>query len=123
MVPLLPRLLPGDERVDLLYSLFLLYNATANSSLKQRINIKLPVLGAMPKEFKYAFDPAHELREEAVVMGVYLMNKLVKVVLVSLAQINKRLDGLVRICRGVLLSALIDGLALNISTIPILETR
>lgn len=43
-------------------------------------------------------------------MCVNFVDKLVKVVLVPLAQINESLNSLVRICRGVLLSALVNDL-------------
>lgn len=51
----------------------------------------------MPEKFENAFDPTHELGKEAVVMRMNLVNELVEVVLVPLAEVNKGLDSLVRI--------------------------
>jgi hypothetical protein len=64
----------------------------------------------MTQELKDAFYPSHKLREKPIVMNMNLMDKLVKVVLVSRAQVDKCLNGLIRVCRGVLLSALFNNL-------------
>lgn len=108
-VPPLPGLLPGNERVDLRNRLLLVHSA-AEAPLKERIDVEGSVVGAVAEEFEDAFDPSHELREQSVVVHVHLVDKLVKVVLVPLAQVNERLDGLVRVSRSILLPALVNDL-------------
>ena len=52
----------------------------------------------MAQELEDPFDPAHELCEEPVIVRVYLVDELVEVVFVALAEVNECLDGLVRVC-------------------------
>jgi hypothetical protein len=57
-----------------------------------------------------SLDPAHQLVKQAIVVQVDLMNKLVELFLVTSAQINERLNGLIRVCRHFLLLAFFDNL-------------
>ena len=56
----------------------------------------------MPEELEDALQPAHELSEEAVVVDVDFVDKLVEVVLVSSAEVDEGLYSLIRICGDVL---------------------
>lgn len=63
----------------------------------------------MAQEFEDAFEPAHELAEEAVVVDVDFVDELVEVVFVAGAEINKGLDRLVRVGGDVLALGALDG--------------
>ncbi len=65
------------------FSLLIEFVLTAPSN--KALISSVPFVGALPQEFQYALDPPHQLGEQTVVMGVNLMDELVKVVLVTLA--------------------------------------
>jgi fumarate reductase subunit C len=64
----------------------------------------------LAKEFEYPFYPAHELREETVVVRVDFVNEFVEVVFVSLAEVDESLDGLIGVCGNILFLAFVDDL-------------
>ena len=56
----------------------------------------------MTEEFEDPLNPDHEGGEETIIMDVDFVDKLVEVVLVAGAEIDKGLNGLVRVGRDVL---------------------
>ena len=56
----------------------------------------------MTEEFEDSLNPDHEGGEETIIMDVDFVDKLVEVVLVAGAEIDKGLNGLVRVGRDVL---------------------
>lgn len=64
----------------------------------------------MAQEFENAFQPAHELIKEPVVVVVNLVDELVEIVLVACAEVDECLNSLVGICRNLLSLAGFDGL-------------
>lgn len=81
-----------------------------NSTGDEGVDVNFSGLGTLAEEFEDILNPAHELSEETIVMRMHLVDKFVEVVLMPLAEINERLNCLVRVCRDVLLSAFIDDL-------------
>src|SRR5690606_15431570 len=59
VVPLLPRLLPRDELVHLGDHRLLVDDPHADGALEERVDVKLPVLGALAQELEDVLDPAH----------------------------------------------------------------
>ena len=56
----------------------------------------------MTEELEYPFNPGHEGGEETVIMDMNFMDEFVEVVLVAGAEVDKGLNGLVRVCGDVL---------------------
>lgn len=56
----------------------------------------------MAQELENAFQPAHELRKEAVIVYVDFMYEFVEIVLVTTTKVDERLHGLIWVGRDVL---------------------
>jgi hypothetical protein len=110
-MPLLAGGLPLDQTIDLSDGFPPVDGACVHAALEQRIHVKLAAaVGSVTQELKDAFQPAHQLVEEPVVVEVDLMDELVEVILVARAKIDERLDCLVRVCGDLLPLASLDGL-------------
>ena len=102
-MPFLPRHLPLDQAVDLANRLILVDNPGVHASLEQGVHIKLTTAArAVTQEVENPLQPTHQLIEETIVMLVDFVDKLVEVVLVPRAQINKGLYCLVGVRRDFL---------------------
>ena len=62
----------------------------------------------MPEEFQDAFQPAHQLPEETIVVNVYFVHEFVEVVLVPCAEVDERLNGLIGIGGDILTLGFFD---------------
>ena len=82
-MPPLPRQLPLNQQIDLLYSLLTINQALFHGLLKQTIHIQLAPRGSMFQELQNALDPAHELVKQAIIVNVNLMDKFVQILFVS----------------------------------------
>ncbi len=102
LVPFLPLLLPLDEGVDLRDRCVFVDAAHVEGALEEGVHVEFAALGPVAEELEDAFEPAHELLEEAVVVDVDFVHELVEVVLVALAEVDEGLHGLVRVGRDVL---------------------
>lgn len=108
LVPFLALFLPRDEGVDLGDGGVPVDAAHVDGALEEGVHVEFAALGAEAEELKDAFEPAHELLEEAVVMDVDFVHELVEVVLVALAEVDEGLHGLVRVGRDVLPLGFVD---------------
>ena len=109
LMPLLPLLLPLDQRVDFLNRDILINLSHIDRALKQRIHVQLPALGPISQELEDPFQPAHELAEETVVVDVDFVNEFVEVIFVAGAEVDEGLDRLVRVGGDVLALGALDG--------------
>jgi hypothetical protein len=84
LMPLLPLRLPPNQTVNLPNRLLLIHPPALHRPRKQGIHIQLSsTRGSVPQKLKDAFQPAHELVEEPVVVDMHLMHEFVEVVLVA----------------------------------------
>ena len=109
-MPLFACFLPGDQLVDLRDCFFLVELTDANSTGDECVYVEFSGLRTLSEELQNAFDPAHELPKKTVVMSMHLVDKLIEVVFVALAQVDERLNCLVRVGGDVLLAAFINDL-------------
>lgn len=101
-MPFLPLFLPLDERVDLRDRDVFVDAAHVDGALEEGVHVEFAAFGPVAEEVEDAFEPTHELLEEAVVVDVDFVHELVEVVLVALAEVDEGLDGLVRVGGDVL---------------------
>lgn len=95
-VPLLPGHLPLDQTIDLANCLFLVDQVRVYSAPEECIHVELTTTSrTMAQEVQDALQPAHKLVKKTVVVLVHFVNELVEIVLMTGAQIDKRLNGLV----------------------------
>tara|TARA_R110002060_G_scaffold44781_1_gene56133 strand:+ start:202 stop:669 length:468 start_codon:yes stop_codon:yes gene_type:complete len=109
-VPFLAGFLPGDEGVDFGDGFVLVELADGDGAREEGVDVELAGFGALAEELEDTFDPAHELGEEAVVMGVDFVDEFVEVVFVALAEVDEGLDCLVGVGGDVLFTAFVDDL-------------
>ena len=108
LVPFFALFLPFDQSVDFVDRNALVNLAHVRRALEQGVHVQLATFGAVAQKFKDTFQPAHELTEEAVVVDMDLVDEFVKVVFVTGAEIDERLDGLVGVGGDVLALGTID---------------
>lgn len=109
-MPLLARLLPRDQPVDLGDGGIFVELVDRHGTFEERVHIELAGGGALAQELEDAFYPAHELCEEPVVVRVHFVHEFVEVVLVARAEVDEGLDGLIGVCGNVLFAAFFDDL-------------
>lgn len=110
-MPLLAGGLPLDQTIDLSDGFPPVDSARVHAALKQSVHVELAAtIGSVAQKFKDAFQPAHELVKEPIVVDVDLVNELIEVVLVARAEVDECLDGLVGVCGDLLSLAGFNGL-------------
>lgn len=114
-MPFLAGFLPRDEGVDFGDGFVLVELADRDGTCEEGVDVELAGFGALAEEFQDAFYPAHELGEEAVVVGVDFVDEFVEVVFVSLAEVDEGLHGLVGVGGDILLAAFVNDLLSRLS--------
>lgn len=109
-MPFLPRFLPRNQRINLGNSFLLIELFDRHGTSEEGVDIEFSGLGALAQELEDPFYPAHELREEAVVVRVDLVHEFVEVVFVSLTEVDEGLDCLVGVGGDILFAAFVDNL-------------
>ncbi len=109
-MPPLPGGLPFDQRIDFADRGIFFDCSDVKRALYECVHVQLTATARpVAEKFENAFEPAHELIEKAVVVGMYFVDEFVQIIFVPGAEINESLHRLVGICRDVLtLSALYD---------------
>ena len=101
-MPLFALFLPFYQLVNLGDRGRLVDLAHVDGALEESIHVQFSAFGAVAEKLEDPFQPAHKLGEEAVVVDMDLVDELVEIVLVSCAQVDERLDGLIGVGGDVL---------------------
>ena len=97
LMPFLALFLPFDKRVNFCYGSVFVNMANVDGALEEGVHVQFPTLGPVTEELEDALNPSHESGEEAIVMDVDFVDEFVEVVLVAGAEVDKSLNGLVRV--------------------------